>query len=57
VVWCRFASDASGRTAGLARQLGAQAQRDDAMVGVTLRLEQRWPDRPFWRSRHGRAVA
>ena len=38
VVWCRFAIDASGRTAGLARQLGAKAQRDDAMVGVTLRL-------------------
>jgi flavin-dependent dehydrogenase len=38
VVGCRVAIDASGRTAGLARQLGARSHRDDAMVGVTLRF-------------------
>jgi flavin-dependent dehydrogenase len=38
VVWCRLAIDASGRAAGLARQLGVRSHRDDAMVGVTLRF-------------------
>lgn len=37
-VRCRFAIDASGRAASLARQLGVRAQRDDAMVGVALRF-------------------
>jgi flavin-dependent dehydrogenase len=37
-VRCRFAIDASGRSARLARQLGAVVQRDDTLVGVALRL-------------------
>ncbi|HMG53183.1 MAG TPA: tryptophan 7-halogenase [Kofleriaceae bacterium] len=40
-VRCRFVIDASGRSAGLARQLGARAERDDALVGVALRFAPR----------------
>jgi flavin-dependent dehydrogenase len=38
---CRFAIDASGRRASLARHLGAAAHRDDALVGVALRFAPR----------------
>jgi flavin-dependent dehydrogenase len=46
-VRCQFVIDASGRRAGLARQLGARAERDDALVGVALRFAPRdgAPDR------------
>ena len=44
VVRCRFAIDASGRAARLARQLGVRSQRDDAMVGVALRFAPRAGD-------------
>ncbi|HEX3759780.1 MAG TPA: FAD-dependent monooxygenase, partial [Kofleriaceae bacterium] len=40
-VRCRFAIDASGRTASLARRLRVRSQRDDAMVGVALRFAPR----------------
>jgi flavin-dependent dehydrogenase len=38
VLRCRFAIDASGRRASLARQLGVPAHCDDALVGVALRF-------------------